>query len=810
MHPRLTLAAGLPLADMQRIDEACDRFEAAWRRGDRPELGAYLLGLEGGARARLFRELLELELDLRGHDDEHPGPGPYRERFPEYAEIVDAVFARRDDTAADARQDATTDHTSGQDPAPGSRPRLLAGYEILGELGRGGMGVVYEARQTALGRMVALKLIRSAEFATPAELVRFQNEAEAVARLDHPHIVPIYEVGQHRGLRFFSMKLVEGSSLDRKLEEYAGDFAAAARLTALAAEAVHHAHVRGILHRDLKPANILVDAQGMPHVTDFGLARRIDSGADLTQSGLPVGTPSYMSPEQARGEKGSLTTATDVYGLGSILYALLTGRAPFAGSSLAETLDMVRDEPAPPPSRLNRRVPRDLEVVCLKCLEKDPERRYPSADALAQDLKRWLNGEPIHARPVGLATRSAMWCRRHPLPAALAGLLALSVLGGLAGIGWKWREAVLARDESETINNFLLHGLLDQASPRYNPRGANLTVGELLDRTTATIGRVFEGRPATEASIRRTLGSTYQGLGLYEQAEPHFREAIRLDSRVLGERDRQTLGDVNRLAALLDQAGRYGEAEPLMRRNLEECTRSLGPADRTTLEAEYQLAVLLGHLRRHDEAEGLLRHCIQGQRLSLGPQDAETLRSINQLAGLLQGRGKLEEAYSLADEYERGVRCLWGTKHPDNVTAKEGLARVRRAQGQLDVAELLYQGAADEAERIFGPEHPTTSAVKGEYASVLQGNGKSAEAGKVLEEIWDLSRTRRGLDDPETLKAGCRLARFLIDTEKGQEAGLVLRAVLSRSQAKLGADHPITREARELHSRTHPAGAERR
>jgi serine/threonine-protein kinase len=810
MHPRLTLAAGLPLAEMQRIDEACDRFEAAWRRGDRPELGSFLLDLEGAVRARHFRELLELELDLRAQEHERLEPCSYRERFPEYVEIVDAVFARRHDTSADARQDATTDHAAGRDLAPGSRPRLIAGYEIVGELGRGGMGVVYKARQAALGRLVALKLIRSAEFATPAELVRFQNEAEAVARLDHPHIVPIYEVGQHRGLRFFSMKLVEGSSLDRKLEDYDGDFAAAARLTALAAEAVHHAHVRGILHRDLKPANILVDAQGNPHVTDFGLARRIDSGADLTQSGLPVGTPSYMSPEQARGDKGSLTTATDVYGLGSILYALLTGRAPFAGSSLAETLDMVRDVPAPPPSRMNRRVPRDLEVICLKCLEKDPERRYPGAGALAQDLRRWLNGEPIHARPVGLATRSAMWCRRHPLPAALAGLLALAIFGGLAGITWKWREAVLAHDESETINNFLLHGLLDQASPRYNPRGADLTVGELLDRTTATMGRVFEGRPATEASIRRTLGSTYQGLGLYEQAEPHFREAIRLDSRVRGEHDRQTLGDVNRLAALLDQAERYGEAEPLLRRNLEECTRSLGPNDRITLEAEYQLAVLLGHRQRRDEAEDHLRHCVRSQRLSLGPQDAETLRSINQLAELLQDRGKLEEAYALADEYERGVRCLWGTKHPDNVTAKQGLARVRLAQGQLDVAELLYQSAADEAERIFGPEHPRTFAVKGEYASVLQRNGKSAEAGKVLEGIWDLSRTRRGLDDPETLKAGCRLARFLIETGKAREAERVIRTIVPRSEAKLGTDHPITREASELLSRINPAGTERR
>jgi tetratricopeptide (TPR) repeat protein/tRNA A-37 threonylcarbamoyl transferase component Bud32 len=760
MHPRLTLEANPPLAQMQLIDSACDRFEAEWKRGGRPDLGAYLLELDEAPRAHLFRELLNLELDFRSTDRDFPDPLRYHERFPEHGEIIEDVFAERTGTAAsranavrplpeeetfDLRRaddapvaaelegDATTDPSADDALPPRPPARTIAGYEILGELGRGGMGVVYKARQTALSRMVALKLIRSAEFATPAELVRFQNEAEAVARLDHPHIVPIYEVGQHRGLRFFSMKLIEGASLDKRLAEYTTDFRATARLAALAAEAVHHAHQRGILHRDLKPANILLDPQGTPHVTDFGLARRIDAGADLTQSGLPMGTPSYMSPEQARGEKGALTTATDVYGLGSILYALLTGRAPFAGSSLAETLDMVRQEPAPPPSRLNRRVPRDLEVICLKCLEKDPERRYPGAGALAEDLNRWLRGEPIHARPVGMATRTAMWCRRHPLPAALALLLAMAVIGGLSGVTWKWREAAAARDESMSINHFLVHKLLDQASPRYNPRGAGLTVGELLDRASATVRGEFEGRPMVEASIRRTLGATYQGLGAYVKADPQFREVIELDTRYRGAADRQTLSDVNLLTAMLDEAGRYDEAEPLMRRQLEDCTRALGPNDRITLEAEYQLGLLLGHLQRLGEAEDVLRRCVQAQRVSLSPQDEQTLRSINQLGRLLQDRGQLDEAYSLAEEYERGVKCLWGTKHPDNVTAKTSLARVRQRQGQLDVAELLFEGAAADADRIFGPEHPRTFAARNDYARILEKNGKSNDAARLLE-----------------------------------------------------------------------------
>ncbi len=244
-------------------------------------------------------------------------------------------------------------------------------------------------------------------------MARFQSEAEAVAQLDHPHIVPIYEVGQYRGQHFFSMKLVAGTSLDKRLDEFAADPRAAATLVAVAAEAVHHAHQRGILHRDLKPANILLDERDQPYVTDFGLAKRIDAGNELSHSGTLVGTPAYMSPEQATQSRGSLSTATDVYGLGTILYAALSGRAPFAATTLVETLDMVRTQSPEPPSLLNPRVPRDLEIICLKCLEKEPRRRYQSAFDLAEDLQRWLKGIPILARPVGPLTRAGMWCRRN-------------------------------------------------------------------------------------------------------------------------------------------------------------------------------------------------------------------------------------------------------------------------------------------------------------------------------------------------------------------------------------------------------------
>ena len=243
------------------------------------------------------------------------------------------------------------------------------------------MGVVYKARQISLDRPVALKMIRSAAFASDDEVRRFRNEAEAVARLDHPHIVPVYEVGEHDRRRYFSMKLIAGPSLQESLGPFTSDPRAAARLMVTVAEAVHHAHQRGILHRDLKPSNILLDDRVRPHVADFGLAKRVEADEVRRHPAPVLGTPAYMAPEQAGGKRRLVTTLSDVYGLGAVLYALLTGTAPFGGETALETLDRVRREPPVPPSRVNPGVPRDLEVICLKCLEKDPQRRYASAQA---------------------------------------------------------------------------------------------------------------------------------------------------------------------------------------------------------------------------------------------------------------------------------------------------------------------------------------------------------------------------------------------------------------------------------------------
>jgi WD40 repeat protein len=311
----------------------------------------------------------------------------------------------------------------------GMASRSFGDYEILEELGRGGMGVVYRARQVSLNRIIALKLIKAGVLADDVELRRFQNEAEALALLDHPGIVPIHDVGEHGGQKYFTMKLVAGGSLAERLGAYKTDPRAAVTLVVDLAEAVHHAHMRGILHRDLKPANVLIDETGRAHVTDFGLARKLDGDAELTASGAILGTPAYAAPEQTTGRRAAVTTATDVYGLGAILYSLLAGRAPFVGDSVVDVLKRVREHAPGAPRSFNSAVPRDVEVVCLKCLEKDARHRYGSAQALAEDLRAWLDNRPIAARPVGALVRSWLWCKRRPALAGMLAALALLLLG---------------------------------------------------------------------------------------------------------------------------------------------------------------------------------------------------------------------------------------------------------------------------------------------------------------------------------------------------------------------------------------------
>jgi serine/threonine protein kinase/tetratricopeptide (TPR) repeat protein len=315
----------------------------------------------------------------------------------------------------------------------------LGDYELLEEIGRGGQGVVFRGRQKSLNRTVALKVIGLGQWATPAHLKRFRLEAEAAASLDHPCIVPIYEVGERDGQCYFSMKFVEGGQLDEVIKHKPVSIRQAAELIAKVARTVHYAHEHGILHRDIKPGNILLDANGEPQLTDFGLARLVESESTITRTLEVLGTPSYMAPEQAAGNNpaaAGLTSATDVYGLGAVLYQLLTNHPPFAGGTTYETIKLLLETEPRQPRLWNPKVDRDLSTICLKCLEKDPERRYSSAVALAEDLEHWLKHEPIQARRSGIVSRGKKWLLRNPTVAALVAL-SLGLVAAVGVIVWK-------------------------------------------------------------------------------------------------------------------------------------------------------------------------------------------------------------------------------------------------------------------------------------------------------------------------------------------------------------------------------------
>src|SRR5437588_8714927 len=398
----------------------------------------------------------------------------------------------------------------------------LGDYELLEEVGRGGQGVVFRARQKSLNRTVALKVISLGQWASKTHLKRFRLEAKAAARLEHPGIVPIYEVGERDGSCYFSMKFVEGGQLDEVVRRTPMPIRQAVELIAKIARTVHYAHEHGILHRDIKPGNILLDAKGEPHLTDFGLARLVETESSVTQTLDVIGTPSYMAPEQAVGNNAAISRVTDVYGLGAVLYQLLTGQPPFAGGTTYETIRLLLNTEPRPPRLLNPKIDRDLSTICLKCLEKDPKRRYSSALALAEDLERWLKHEPIQARHTGVFARGKKWVRRNPTTAGLmASLIALA-----AAVGWNiWKSELVRRPVTTGIAVLPFENLNEDKEDTFFADGvqddiltklAKIADLKVISRTsvmpfrsarnTQQIGRALNVSHVLEGSVRRDAG----------------------------------------------------------------------------------------------------------------------------------------------------------------------------------------------------------------------------------------------------------------------------------------------------------------
>jgi tRNA A-37 threonylcarbamoyl transferase component Bud32 len=437
----MTVDGTQPSRSDDRLDEVIASYLEAVQRGESPDRDEWL--------ARHPDLVGELAAFLADHDRMQKVVGPPQPTAEVTLSSTDGPIGPATPPPTHGVEDSTTLAPGEQTaPALGTKVRYFGDYELLEEIARGGMGVVYKARQRTLNRIVALKMILAGQLADADDVRRFHVEAEAAAQLDHPGIVPIFEVGQYEGQHYFSMGYIEGQSLAAKVAREPMEPRAAAELVRTVAEAVEYAHQKGVVHRDLKPENVLLDAAGHPRITDFGLAKQVQGDSHLTGTGQILGTPSYMPPEQAAGKVDEIGPAAEVYALGAMHYRLLTGRPPFHAANPLDTLLQVLNQEPVALRQLNHGVPLDLETIALKCLEKNPQRRYGSARELSEELQRWLDGKPILARPVGHAERMVRWCKRNPVIAGLLAAIAISLVGGAAlstnfAIEANWRAAQL-------------------------------------------------------------------------------------------------------------------------------------------------------------------------------------------------------------------------------------------------------------------------------------------------------------------------------------------------------------------------------
>jgi tetratricopeptide (TPR) repeat protein len=676
------------------------------------------------------------------------------------------------------------------DPAPG-----IAGYELLHEIGRGGMGIVWLARERTLDRLVALKVI--APGADPALAERLLREGQAAARLRHPHIVSIHALGGSGPATYLAMAFLEGGNLAERLDGRGRPYREAAALAAKLADALTHAHGAGILHRDIKPSNVLLDRAGEPQLADFGLATPYEGRGDLTEPGQLAGTRAYLAPELLeRADRAS--PRSDVYGLGAVLYATLTGRPPFVADAEAALLRRIAEDPPPSPRLWHPEIPRDLETICLHCLEKSPERRYASAAALRDDLQRFLRGEAIAARPITWAGRTVRWARRKPAAAAALGLAAaLLLLLALGGplvayrLDRSRRAAANAAATAAALSDFFQNDLLAQASPDHQP-DRDLKLRTVLDRASAQIGDRFGGRPAVEASIRQTLGETYLALGEYASAERHLQRALELRRQTTGPESAETLKLEFLLASTWIGLGRYADAGAAAERTLAAQQRLLGPEHPDTLLTDNLLGTTLWRQGNYKAAEARVAALLPVCRRVTGPESPTTLRVLGNLAAVYAEESKYAQAEALYKEGIAAYRRTLGPENPQTLVLMSDLAVVYNRWDRLADAEPLACEALALRRKTLGPEHPATLQSMNNLAGVYRYEGRYAEAQALMTQVFEVQRRLLGPEHPETLIALVNLGILLRDAGRFPEAERTLTQALELWRRTVGPDHPYT------------------
>ena len=687
------------------------------------------------------------------------------------------------DAATVARQ-AGMESLPGEAPAPDS----VAGYEILGVLGRGGMGVVYKARQRGLDRVVALKMILSGAHASEEEVGRFRTEAEAVARIQHPNIVQIYEVGEEGGRPYFSLEYVDGGSLSGKINGVPQPPKEAARLVNLLAGAMGAAHAVGVVHRDLKPANILMTRDGAPKITDFGLAKRLEEDSRQTHSGSILGSPGYMAPEQAEGKNEQVGPLSDVYALGVILYELLTGRIPFRGPTVLETLELIRTREPVAPSELQPGIPRDAETICLKCLQKDPAKRYGDAGALADDLRRFLNQEPILARPVGRVERAWRWCRRNPRLALMGAAVALVVLGwavSMSVLAWQLKLMKDTADEktqlAETKKAEAVqanHDLeLETVKATHNAEVANANAKVVREQLSNVLQRTTQIATEVQHTLsRRSLGANATPEMRAARAEVlnQFRQgmldlAARVQTASKGESQFGEIGTYQQFGDLLKRQGQGEEALKQYRLGLDLAEKTAKGSPESD-KAQANLGVMLMRLgdmeqELHGDARAAQDYYEKARVIRQEVADHPRSKDFTAQDDMIQrshyevrlGKADLDlgDAAAARDHFDRAVtlRKAWSEALKGRDEAVSYLSEAYLCLGTADarLGDAAARPALDEAERLtrgLVRKYPDAYWYKGDLAEILVGRGDAerrlgadAEAKKRYRESLDLLKT---------------------------------------------------------------------
>jgi serine/threonine protein kinase/tetratricopeptide (TPR) repeat protein len=772
----------LPLDQIRRVNLLADRFEKELRDGSAPSAESFIGELnDGSARLVLLRLLMltEQELGRRSARTETNGHSPSKVLNAEPSPAVGDFSVEID--------------------------KQIPGYELVRELGRGGMGIVYLARQAALNRLVALKVIHHGPHDDLELRERFRREAELFARCRHRNLVRIHHVGEHAGHPYLVLEYAEGGSLDKLLDGTPWSPRRAAELVEPLALAIAQVHGVGIVHRDLKPANILLDAAGTPMVGDFGLAKLLDQDLRLTSTGAVLGTPSYMSPEQAEGLSRNVGLPTDVYALGAILFELLTGRPPFKGESAVDTLKQVREVEVVAPSRLQPNLPRDLETICLTCLAKEPGRRYGGAAELAEDLRRYLDGKTIKARRARLPERVHRWCRRNPWVAASIMLL----VGSLVVVSlllWKAdraeqaarksaTEAVNEADNAHALTDFFLNHVLARADAREWSPGTkpdpDLKVRTALDRAAEEIPSKFAGKHLVEAAIRQAIGDSYMALGLYSQARPHLERSRELFLEARGVGHSETLEASRMLAQLYYELEKSADAERLILGNLETARRKFGKDDPEFFKVEHDVSVLYDRQGKLAEAEPFLTHALEGFRRRLGNRHEWTLNSLQARVALYIHQQRFAEAEQSGLELVEARRASRGDDHPNTLSAKFALASAYAGLKKDDLAEKTWIEVLYGRERVLGPKHPATLEAMNNLAT-FYFDRRDEKAEGLFVQMLEFADEVLGKDHPMTLLAMNNLSRVYAVRNKCAESEPILVRLLESRRRLLDWNQPET------------------